>query len=749
MSNPQKILPTESSQEKEQNIKLTVSLNPQSKEDEIDLRGYWAVFKKYKWHILSITFFVGLLAALYSFSLTPIYRATATLLLEVEAANIVAIEKVYDQQYANNEYYNAHAHMLQSYIIANQVIERLDLENHPDFDTTVERPGFLGFKLDGHDWLSALFPEKKPEKPSPSDQRYKLVETFQSRLEVTQVMNSPLLEIRFESSDPKLAANVANTLVETYIKNDLESRLQMTKKAAGWLIERLEGLRLNLEASEKLLQRYLEQNSLVDVEGVKSVVAAQFKEVSSELEKALKKLSEATNTYRQIQALTAKRVTNYESLPLVLNHPLVQHFKQIEAEALRKISELNKRYGSKHPTMIAAQAELNAAQNNTLKQVNQVIESFTNEYETARANVTALQKRMKQLEDEVQQITQKEYQLRVLQREVETNSQLYDMFLARFKETDVSQTQQSSVGRLVDPAVIPVSPAKPRKKLITALFLMVGFVLSVMLAFLLNYLDNTLKDSEDVEQKLGLPLLGVLPQVKVSKKDRFKLSHMFWREKKSQFTEAIRTIRTGIMLSKLDNPHKVLVVTSSVPSEGKTTFALNEAFALGQMNKTLLIDADMRRPSVGKAFGLMLKAPGLSELVAGTKKLSECIYTMEEVGVDLIPGGAILPPNPLELLASQHFKAILAKLEETYEYIVIDTAPIGLVSDALVLSSYANALIYIIKADSTPYQLAQDGIKRLQQVNAPILGVVLNQLDVKKSTKYYGKYGYYHKGYYG
>lgn len=745
MSNSPNILPTEPSQEKEQNIKLTLSIKPEGNEDEIDLRAYWAVFKKYKWHILSITFFVGLLAALYSFSLTPIYQATATLLLEIESGNVVAIEKVYDQQYANNEYYNAHAHMLQSYLIANQVIEQIDLASHPEFDPTIERPGYLGLKLD----LSALFPQKEPEPPSPTDQRYRLVKAFQNRLEVTQVVNSPLLEVRFESSDPKLAAKVANTLVETYIENDLESRLQMTKKAAGWLIERLEGLRLNLDSSEKVLQRYLEQNSLVDVEGVKSIVAAQFKEVSSELEKSLKNLSEATNTYRQIQALRAKPVTNYDSLPMVLNHPLVQHFKQIEAEALRKISELNKRYGTKHPTMIAAQAELNAAQNNTKKQVRQVIESFTKEYEVARANVTGLQKRLKQLEAEVQQITQKEYQLRVLQRDVETNSQLYDMFLARFKETDVSQTQQSSVGRLVDPAVIPVSPAKPRKDLITALFLMVGFVLSVMLAFLLNYLDNTLKDSEDVEQKLGLPLLGVLPQVKVSKKDRFKLSHMFWREKKSSFTEAIRTIRTGIMLSNLDNPHKVLVVTSSVPSEGKTTFALNEAFALGQMNKTLLIDADMRRPSVGKAFGLMLKAPGLSELVAGTRDISECIYTMEEVGVDLIPGGAILPPNPLELLASQHFKAILAKLEETYEYIIIDTAPLGLVSDAQVLSSYANAVMYIIKADSTPYQLAQDGIKRLQQVNAPILGLVLNQLDVEKSTKYYGKYGYYHKGYYG
>jgi len=731
----------ESTQEKD--IRLSLTLKSEDNQDEIDLRGYWAVFKKYQWHTIWLTFLIGILAALYSLSLTPIYQATATLLLEMNAAKIVAIEEVYDQR-ANKEYYEAHVHLLQSRLIVEKVIDRLNLATHPEFDPTLEG----GSKLNWRDWLSALFPQKKPEKHSLAKQRDAIVKAFQSRLSVTQVKNSPLLEINFESSDPKLAAKVANTLTETYLENDLESRLKMTKKAAGWLIERLEGLRLTLEKSEKALQRYLEQHSLIDVAGVKSVVADQLMEVSRELEKARKQLSEGTNAYRQIDALKGRPIEDYETLPMVLNHALIGHFKEIEAGALGKVAELTKRYGAQHPTMIAAKAELKAAQDNTIKQINQVIESFSKEYQVANANVVALQKRMKQLENQVQDITQKEYQLRVLQRDVETNRQLYDMFLARFKETDVSQTQQSSVGRVVDPAVVPIYPSKPRKNMIIALALMVGFVLLVMLAFLLDYLDNTLKGGEDVEQKMGLPLLGILPKVKVSKKETFKLAHLLLREGKSQFAEAIRTIRTGIMLSKIDNPHKVLLVTSSVPSEGKTTFAINQAFALGQMNKVLLIDADMRHPSVGRAFGLTQESPGLSELITGTKEMSDCIHTMEETPIDLIPSGANLPPNPLELLASQHFKDILTKLDQSYEYIVIDTAP-TVVSDPQVLSSYANGVVYIIKADSTPYQLAQDGIKSLQQVGASVLGVVLNQLDVTKSSTYYGKYGYYHKKYYG
>ncbi|OAD21926.1 Exopolysaccharide biosynthesis protein, partial [Candidatus Thiomargarita nelsonii] len=228
------ILPKESTQEKD--IRLSLTLKSEDNQDEIDLRGYWAVFKKYKWHTIWITFFIGILAALYSLSLTPIYQATATLLLEMNAAKIVAIEEVYDQR-ANKEYYKAHVHLLQSHLIVEKVIDRMNLATHPEFDPTLER----GSKLNWRDWLSALFPQKKPEKPSLAKQRNAIVKAFQSRLNVTQVKRSPLLEINFESSDPKLAANVANTLTETYIENDLESRLQMTKKAAGWLIERLEG----------------------------------------------------------------------------------------------------------------------------------------------------------------------------------------------------------------------------------------------------------------------------------------------------------------------------------------------------------------------------------------------------------------------------------------------------------------------------------------------------------------------------
>jgi capsular exopolysaccharide synthesis family protein len=713
-------------------------------EDEIDLRLYWAIFQKHKWRIIRLTLLVGLLAALVSYSLTPVYRSTAALLIESGPTKIVSIEEVYGLTGANREYFQTQLEILKSRSIAERVVDQLQLLKHPEYDPTLERPGFLGLNWNWREWLPVSWQPAKKE-PSPKQLRDSVVNAFLGHLEITLLRNSQLVNISFESADPELAAKVPNTLAEVYIESDLEARLQMTQKASGWLTERLAGLRQNLEKSEKTLQDYLEKHELVDISGVKTVAAAQIGEITKSLNDAQAKLSQANSAYRQVQGT---RADNYESAPAVLSHPLVQTLKATELELERRVAELARQYGEKHPRMVAAQTELESARANTARQVRLVVDGIRKEYEAASSTVATLQASLRQAEGKVQNIGGKEYELEVLKRDVESNRQLYEMFMTRFKETDVSQTDQSTIGRVVDPAVVMGKPAKPKKSLMVAIALVLGFMLSTLLAFLLEHLDNTLKTSEDVEQKLGLTLLGILPALKLGRKDHHKPQRMFLEDEKSLFAESIRTIRTGIMLSGLDNPHKVLVVTSSVPGEGKTTFAVNQAFALGQMKKTLLLDADMRRPTVHKVFGFTAQLPGLSELAVGSKSLAECIHPLEEAKIDILPSG-IIPPNPLELLSSRRFREILALLEEQYEQIVIDGPPTHAVSDALILSSHASAVVYVVKADHTPYQVAQAGLKRLRQVNAPLLGVVLNQLNLDKMPKYYGKYAYYQQAYYG
>ena len=722
---------------------LPVSQAMDSDEDQIDLRAYLGIFNKYKWRIFILSVLITLLTYLHTLSLTPVYQATATLLLETESAKIVSIEEVYGVGAGQREYLATQLGILNSRSIAEKVVERLDLPNHPMLDPQRQKKSQSSLELNWREWLPAdwLPPAEPPQPPSPSARKQAAINEVRAGLSINHVRNSRLVKISFDSPLPELAASVPNTLVDVYIKSDLEARLQMTKDAASWLTERLENLRIQLEKSEKKLQQYLESADLVDV-GVKSMAGDQLTTLTQGLLQAKTQLSQLNSVYAQVRAMKGQPASAYEVIPRVLNDPLVQSLKQAELEAERKVTELSKRYGPKYPKMIAAQSDLQKARATTGAQIMQVVAGIEKEYQAARAHVNALEEARSSSEDKVQDITRKEYRLQVLKREVETNRQLYDMFLTRFKETDVSQTQQSTIGRIVDAAQIPGGAYKPRKNRIVAMALALSLLASTLLAFLLEYLDNTLKTPDDVEGKLDVACLGSLPLMK-SARDKKQMQFLMLQDSQSGFSEAIRTIRTGILLSGLDSPHKVLLVTSSLPDEGKTVFSVNQAFALGQVKKTLLIDADMRRPSIGDLFGFQHKTSGLSELVAGTRNLSECIHPIEGTGVDVVVSG-IIPPNPLELLSSERFKKTLAALEERYEQLVIDTGPLGSVSDALALSKYANAMVFVVKADSTPYPVVGKAVKQLLQARAPLLGVVLNQVNYSKKGYYYGynPYGY-------
>jgi capsular exopolysaccharide synthesis family protein len=721
-----------------------------AKEKKFDFRIYWHTINKHKWIILGLTILIGLLTALQTASLPHIYRSTALLLIEFNQGNVISIEEVYGLGSQTQAYYQTQLKILKSRVLAEKLVDRLNLLNSHQAKPTVQQSG--------SSWLPGVWspPEKASSSPTAEDRRNAIVEAVMEGLSVKAVRNSQLVAISFESTNPKLAAQVPNALADIYIENDLDAKMAMTNKAAEWLTKRVEGLRKKLSQSEKTLQQYIESHGLVNVAGVKTLATKQIEETAATLVEAHLQLAKVENVYKQVQNLRGKSSSTYESIPAIVNHPLIQNLKQAEMEAARKISELRGRYGKKHQKMVAAQAELDATRKHIATQIQRAIDRITKEYELAQANVKTLEGILETNKKKIQAINRKEYELSVLEREVEINRQLYDLFLTRFKETDASQdvqALQSTVGRVVEPAIVATIPYKPQKKRIVIISLILGLIFSTLLAFFLEYLDNTLKNSEDVEQKLGLPLLSALPKLKIPKTDKKKAMWMFLKEPKSQFSESVRTARTGIMLSSLDTQHKVLIVTSSVPNEGKTTFAINQAFALGQMAKTLLIDADMRRPSIAKSLGLSDKAPGLSDLVAGTHHLDECIDQIGEDGgnVDIIPSG-VVPPNPLDLLSSERFGEILKELSQKYGYIVIDSAPTMAVSDALVLAKHGSGVLYVVKANATPYQVVREGLKRLRQVKAPVYHIVLNQLDINKPSKYYyGYYGknYYYRGYYG
>ena len=718
----------------------------QTEGETLDLVEYWRSITKRKWSILGLVALVALIATLVVYSMRPQYRSTATLMIEQSKSKVVSIEEVYNAMGGGNrEYYQTQVEIIKSRELARKVVERLKLTTHPEYDP----------RQASNDGVKAWLPMNwfKSDAPLIEEQIQKsVIRAFSSDLQVQPVRNSQLVQISFTSHDKELAAKVPNTLADVFIENDLESKVKMTQKASAWLTGQMGELRTKLEGSERSLQDYRERERIVDVKGVAlSGAAKALEEATSGLVSARTKRAEAESLYNQVQAARVGKAS-VDSIPAVLRHPTVQRMREIEAEAEKKLADASKRYGPEHPRMVQANSDLASARDNTKRQMETVMAGVAKEYEIARANELAIAGALGQSKSEIQGINRKEFQLGVLEREAQANRQLYDMFLNRFKETNISADLQSTVARVVDPSIVPGSAYAPKKSQIVSIAAAVALIIGMMLSLLLDRINNTVNTAGEVEARLGVPMLGYLQKMDTGGKKSMKTEMAFLSDSQSLFSESIRTIRTSILMSALDVSHKVILITSSVPEEGKTTVSFNLACALAQVKRVLLVDADMRRPKIGRVIGIDKDAKGLSHLVSGVAPVSECIVKHEQGGFYILTAGFV-PPNPLEMLSSAKFGEVMEKLKEAFDIILIDSPPVQLVSDAVVLSQLADTVLYVVKANSTPYPLARGGLRRLAMANAPILGVVLNHLDLERAEKYYGEYSGYgryrgYKGYY-
>lgn len=722
--------------------------SPEIEDDTLDLVRYWRAMARSKWPILALAVAVGVLATLFANSLQPTYRSTATVLIESNKPKLVSIEEVYSQLSTSTAaFYQTQVEILKSRELAMRLVRRMKLTEHPALDPRKRPPpawqAWVPGDLLPQDW----FDGSAKVAALPEVIEAGVIASVMGGLTVVPVRNSQLIRISFDSESSELSAQLPNALAELYIEADLEARLKMTQKATSWLTGQSADLRKKLSESEQALQQFREREKIIDAKGLsQSGATKQLEEMQKSLNDARTRRAEAEIIYNQV-AVQGKSQDNLVALPAMQKNALILQSKTQEAEAEKKLNEAARRYGAEHPRLIAADAELKTARENLRKQVAAVVQSVTREFELAKAHESGTERNFNAARGEIQNINRKEFQLASLEREVATSRQFYDMFVQRFKETNISGEMQSAIARVIDPAMAG-GPSGPNRQRIILISILVALVVGAALALLIERLNNTLKTSHDVESKLGFPVLGVLQITKVKRGQQ--LERVFLEDSQTSFAEAIRTIRSGVMLSSLDSPTKIVVITSSIPEEGKTTVAVNLGFALAQVKKTLLIDSDMRRPRIGKvlggkASGLLL---GLSELCAGEAPLDKCIYPIAGTNLQVLPAGRV-PPNPLELLASHRFTELIDELSRMFDVILIDSPPTQLVSDAMVLSRLATEVVYVVKADDTPYPLARIGLKRLRRVNAPIVGVVLNQLDVEKADRYYGEYSGYGKRYYG
>lgn len=716
-------------------------------EETIDLRHYWRVLMRFKWGIAGLGLLSAVIAALVMINADNIYESSATLLIESNKPNITSIEDIYGIDAQSREYFSTQFELLKNRNLAERVIRDLNLTSNPEFVPEQES----GFSLSPRAFISGLLSSGNQAAGIRVSAEQVLLsgvlKKFNAQLSISPVRSTDLVNIVFESTDPQLAADVANRLANAYIESNLEQRLASTQLASNWMSERLTGLKDALDASEQRLQGFLETEQLVNIEGVAALNIQELDELTTQNSEARRARSEAETVYRQIQQVQGSTSTTEEllSIPAVLNHPAMARVRDNMDEVEQEIADLSQRYGRRHPRMIALNSQLVEVQRTLERQVQQVLGSIENDYRTAVDNERVTEQRLDQAKLEFQDVNRKGFALGELEREVDTNRQLYDMFFTRQRETDQTDGFQATNAIVVDPAVPAIQPSKPNRSLVTLVALAAGLMFGVMLAFLRDMLDNTVHSPAEIEERLEAATLGVVPFVKENKATAKKgrLAYLGFQENsQSSFSEALRTIRTGIMLSSLDEPYKLIEVTSSIPNEGKTTVSINLASVLGQMKRTLLIDGDLRRPSLAKSLGLDPHAPGLTNVMAGTAELKDCVHANKEGNFAFLASGQMVI-SPLELVSSKKFKDLLDKLKETFDYIIIDTPPAQAVSDALVVGSMADATVYVVKADSTPINVVKTGLSRLRYANANIIGIALNQVDMDKQSNYY-----YHGGYY-
>ncbi|MBY6188702.1 polysaccharide biosynthesis tyrosine autokinase [Marinobacter hydrocarbonoclasticus] len=714
----------------------------------VGLTGRLAMLSRYKWWILLATAVTTIIGALYVSRLPAIYASTATLLLENTPSKVVSIDSVYGVDASRDEYFQTQYEIIQSRKIAETVIQELSLAEQEEF-LPQSGGGFGVAMVKG--WFQYLVSGWFGGEPEPlqteAEQAFRLqqqlISEYYDRLTLKPVRNTQLVSIQFEAEDPVLAADVANAIGQAYIESYMEDKLVATQEATGWMRERLETLRDNLRTSEEALQLFREEAGLVDVEGLLTLEGQELEKIANRLSDARDRRSSAESVARSVSGSSGSDLEALAALPEINRHPSVERLRDAEAQAEQKVAQLSKRYGPKHKAMITARAELSETRTALRRQIRELVNGIQQEYRSARSQEATLVDELAAARRNYQGLSKNESRYRELQREVETNRQLYDTFMTRIKETGVAGDFNEAIARFTDKALPALLPSRPQKGAILGLVLLGSLVISAFAALIHARYVDVISRANEVESELSAKLLGIVPEAKgISGQSAIKT---YFDKQHPEFGEAWRSVRTAFTLQHMNSTGLAMAVSSALPGEGKTTSALSLALSLQQVKRVLLIDCDLRKPKVGKMFDLPSYQPGLTNALCGTHSLDQCLYLDEESGLCVLSAGTVLS-NPLEALSGDSFRRLLQQARAQFDVVLLDTPPVHAVSDALVVARTAGSMLFIIRADHTRARLAKSAIDRVLENKILLEGVVLNRAGKDAMKAQYGK-GY--DSYYG
>jgi capsular exopolysaccharide synthesis family protein len=705
---------------------------------EIHLLDYVRVL--YKRRSTAITAFVAMLltVVVYTFTATPIYEARTSLLIDAENPNIVDFKQVVDEAETRTDYYQTQYSLLQSRDLARRTLDALELWDQPPFGGE-EPHGFsvtaaIGGALAS---VTSLFRAKSAAAAAADETvaQSAAVDRLLDDLSVNPVRNSRMVEVAFRSADPRRSAEVANALAKAYIQRNLEFKFMSSKEASDWLAGQLSEQKQKVEESEAALQRYREQSDAISLEDRQNIVVQKLSDLNAAVTRAKTVRLEKEALYTQLQTLEGDR-SALDTFPAILSNTFIQQQKAELANLQRQQAQLSEKLGPNHPDMVRIRMAIEQSEAKLAGEVGKVVESVRNEYQAARAQEHSLMGALEAQKQEALAMNRKGITYGVLEREVESNRQIYESLLQRAKETGVSGELKTSNIRVVDAAEVPRTPASPRKGLALLLALFGGGTLAVGLAFFFEYLDNRIKTPDEIKAHLGLPFLGMIPRVGEGKTGE---SPMVTNGVPAGFAEAFRAVRTNVLFATAKEGARSIVVTSTGPGEGKTVVASNLAIGLAQAGqRVLLVDADLRRPRVHEVFK-QKSEPGLSNLIVGTAKAGESVRKTPVAGLWVLPSGRI-PPNPAELLGSTRFTAFLESLSTHFDWVVIDSPPVMAVTDASLVAHSATGVLFVVGAEIASRHGARVALEQLQASKARFFGAVLNGVNLEGNAYYYSQY---------
>jgi polysaccharide biosynthesis transport protein len=698
------------------------------------VRAYWRMLIKHAWTIFTVAFIVATLVALITFRLRPVYRATARLEIEAATPEIRQLSDLFENMPADDMFLQTQVNVLESDNLAWQTIEQLHLGENPAFAGPVQH-------------------SEQQRAESPDTLQSTLLGTFQGSLQIEALRNSRIVTVSFESTDPRLAARIANTLVDNYQEYNYHKNYEATRKASGWMEQQLDELKAKVEKSQQALVDYERQHAITNVGDKQNVEEQKLADLSRQLTEAHADAVRAESLYNVVHS-------NGDQISTLAPNDLLSRLQEKYAELRAQYVDARAQFGPNFPKVMRLKDQMDEMRAQLDSERTRIVGRYHGEYAAALQRERLLGEALSQQKVELGKLNQLLIEHNILQHDFQTNQQLYESLLQRLKDATLSSGLRATNIHVVDSARTPMTPVRPRKFFNITIGLVVGLILGVTLAFVQEALDDSIKSIGQVERYLATNALAVIPLARPGRQrpllpggvgngsgDRREVELTLLKRPASELAEAYRAMRTAVLLSTSPRPPQVMVMTSAQPSEGKTCTSLNLALALAQRRvRVLVVDADFRKPGVAQAMG-MSNEKGLSNILRGELSFDEVVLQTEALpNLWVLPAGAT-PTNPTDLLSSPDMGKLVDELRQRFEHVVVDSPPILLMTDATVLSILSDGVVLVVEGGVTPMGAVLRAHRIIENAGGKILGVVLNKVDVRRGT-YYGSYYGYGRGYY-